>query len=356
MINVYARPTALSNVCDRVDYVTSSERQENLVATYSTVDSQFWHELAAHCKKQASEAGHRKACEGREWHAALPNVYADIYKGREEELAKELSELFEAITGTKNVVGLHWNESMTNFHFHAVCSENKEINQVTYGAVLTRNTYYNAEGKRSTKKECVDENGNLKNGCAFYEKGTRIETVQRFGAKEFLRDWRVNHKVKQALADKFNQDLHKNIYQVYQNDGIHLKTQKVGKYTPEDIKREIEAKNELVASYNAAVDELMGTTAAYRPELLQKCIAFCRSIRNEIKKYKMTDKWLKAVRHFMKQIKEKTKEISAQVKIALQEEPESLPMSLEEKIKQAQNKTPQKPSGEHVHTFRDNQK
>ena len=302
MINVYARPTALHDVNGRIDYISSREKQEHLVATYDAADKSFWEDLAKHCQEQAVSAGHKKACEGREWHAALPNEYAFMYQGREEELAQELSELFEGITGTKNQVALHWNQSMTNFHFHVICSENKEVNEVTYGAELTRNTYYNAQGKRSTKKECTNEAGELLPGCKFYKKGDHIETVKRFGAKENLRDFKLNEAIKQALADKFNADLQENAFQTFKNDGIHVATQKVGKYTPEHIKREIEAKNRLVRAYNKTADEMLETAAHVNSKQAEMVENALRKSRALIKEHRGSNKWIQALAYCLEQM------------------------------------------------------
>ena len=310
MPNVYARPTALSNVSGRIDYVSNPDRQEHLVCTYNSAhDLQFWSELAAHCRQSAAEAGHDKACEAREWHAALPNQFAEIYKDNEEQLAMELSLIFKSITGTENFVGIHWNEDMTNFHFHCICSENKEINEVTYGAELTRNTYYNELGKRSTKKECVDQDGNLKPGCTFYKKGERIQKVKRFGSKENLRHHTVNEKIKKALADKYNKTLDTDLYRVYTDDGLHLKTQKVGKDKPAELKAEIEQKNQLVIEYNNKVDELLLLTDGTKQQ--EKEIETLKKRRNDIKKHRMTPSWLKAIRFHTEKIMERIEKLTA---------------------------------------------
>lgn len=296
MPNIYVRPTALPNVKGRVNYISSDKRQENLVAVFSDVDNQFWHELSEHCQKAAAEAGHKNTCEAREWHGALPNEYAVMYENREEELAEELSKLIEGITGTKNIVALHWNKTKTNFHFHCICSENKEINEITYGAELTRNTYYNQNGKRSPKKECIDSEGNLLPGCKFYPKGSRIEYVKRFGTKENLRDHKINEQIKEALSNKFNRDLETRSFKVFKNDGIHISQQRVGNKVQGEVKASIEAKNELIREYNKTVDKLI---AIEPKQALQ-----IKEMRNSIKKYAMSSNWEKAVDLFIRRIKE----------------------------------------------------
>lgn len=353
MINVYARPTALHDVNGRIDYISSHKKQEHLVATYDAADKFFWEDLAKHCQEQAKAAGHVKACEGREWHGALPNEYAFMYQDREEELAKELSELFEEITGTKNQVALHWNKSMTNFHFHVICSENKEVNEVTYGAELTRNTYYNAQGKRSTKKECTNEAGELLPGCKFYKKGDRIETVKRFGAKENLRDFKVNEAVKQALADKFNADLQENAFQMFKKDGIHVATQKVGKYTPEHVKREIEAKNELVRAYNRTADEVMEVAGQINERQVGMAEEVLRKSRNEIKGHKASGKWIKALAYYLEQLMRqlaRMRQFIQQKEEQASQRPQNGHKTLLDKIQDAEDKIKKKPAEERHRT------
>lgn len=317
MTNVYARPAALSNVCGRVDYISNPERQEHLIATYSAVDLTFWNDLAIHCQKAAKEAGAEKACEGREWHGALPNVYATIYAGREEELAREISELFREITDTENLVALHWNKSMTNFHFHAVCSENKEINEIISGAVLTRNTYYDAEGKRSCKKDCVDQNGDLLPGCEFVPKGHRRGVYKRFGTKENLRHWEVNARIKQALADKFNGDLQREEFKVYKADALHLKTQKVGKGLPDELRDEIVEKNNLVKEWNRSVDDLLCTALEKSPEEFNTQYDAVAAAKVDVNN-NLTN-WVEIVKHYVEQIKNRINEL----KKWLQKRPET---------------------------------
>lgn len=254
--NVYVKATALSNVNGRIDYITNEKRQEHLVAFYhSTDDETYWTDLSAHCQEQSKHSKSKKACEGREFVAKLDNQYAELYKNNLNELAKRISHELKNLTGTENVVALHWNKSKTNFHYHAVVSENKEINEVSYGAELKRNTYYDQNGKRSTKSKCVDENGELLPGCKFYKKGECIETVKRFGSKENIRDYELLNKIKERLATMHNQDLSTDEFKVFKDDGVHLKQQHVGKDNSKPIQSEIKQKNQVIKEWNRTVDK-----------------------------------------------------------------------------------------------------
>lgn len=254
--NVYVKATALSNANGRIDYITNEKRQEHLVAFYhSTDDATYWTDLSAHCQEQSKHSKSKKACEGREFIGKLDNQYAELYKENPRDLAKRISHELKKLTGTENVVALHWNKSKTNLHYHAIVSENKEINEVSYGAELKRNTYYDQAGKRSTKAKCTDENGELLRGCKFYKKGERIETVKRFGSKENIRDHELLNTIKERLATMHNQDLSTDEFKVFKDDGVHLKQQHVGKDNSKPIQSEIKQKNQIIKEWNRTVDK-----------------------------------------------------------------------------------------------------
>lgn len=258
MINVYVRPAPIKDCVGRADYLTNPKRQENIVATYSTnSDHNFWQALADHTDKMAREAGHRTTCQAREWHGALPNDLSYQYEDNPEELAKSISNIFKRLTGTDNLVVLHWNKKHNNFHFHVMCSENKEINEIQLGAVLTRNTYYNENGKKANKKDCLDENGNLKDGCVLLKKGEQKKTIKRFGAKEDLRSNELNETIKKEIANFLNQEIKQNLYKVYKNDGLHLPTQKEHKGMSAEQIADIKEKNTLKRQWNNAIDEAL---------------------------------------------------------------------------------------------------
>ena len=323
MPNIYVKATALSNVCGRVDYISSDEKQENLVAVHSEVDSQFWHDLSAHCRKAAAEAGHDKVCEGREWHGGLPNEYAEIYKGREEVLAKEISDLVKEVTGTENVTALHWNAKKNNFHFHVVVSENPEVNETTYGAVLSRNTYFDADGKRSTKSKCVDpETRELQPGCELFLKGDRKATFKRFGAKEDLRRREVTEQIKDALVEKFNYDLGAEEYRKFIDDGFHLRQQHVGKGLPKEIEDAIKAKNKAAKEFNETVDELLDLSVKDGELANIEAKKSIQTVRDDMKKWALTDRWTECVQFYQN----KLNNIVERVKAYFQErEPEPEP-------------------------------
>ena len=105
--NIMVTATPLRGVQGRADYISNPDRQEHLIATYSGVDKDFWKELSAHCQEQAKYSKTKRACEGREFMIPLANELAAMDP---DELAKMISDQFKEITGTENIVGIHWNK------------------------------------------------------------------------------------------------------------------------------------------------------------------------------------------------------------------------------------------------------
>lgn len=298
--NIYTRATALSNACGRVDYISNPERQEHLEAVHDTGGKDYWKALANHCRKAAAEAGHSKTCEAREFMVSLDN---SLYSLEPQFLAERISALVKEKTGTENVVALHWNKKANNFHAHIITSENKEVNEVTYGAVLTRDTYFDANGKRSTKSKCVDpQTKELLPGCEMIPKGGRKETYQRFGSKtEYIGSKQFLHNLKEDLASLQNELLQEEKFKVFRYDGLHIPQQHIGKGLPKDIEDAIKAKNSLVREYNSTVNEILNTVEKNEPGAKETALNSLKKNRDMMKKYGGTDKWIYALQVCLEQ-------------------------------------------------------
>lgn len=327
--NIMVTATPLRGVQGRADYISNPDRQEHLIATYSGVDKDFWKELSAHCQEQAKYSKTKRACEGREFMIPLANELAAMDP---DELAKMISDQFKEITGTENIVGIHWNKRMTNYHAHVVVAENKEINKISYGAVLTRNTYYDAAGKRSNKKDCVDQDGNLLPGCKFYKKGSRKETIIRFGSKiEKLSSKSFLQDVKSKMVEFQNELLQENRFKVFDRSQIYLAEQHVGKNTTEEQKAAIRRKNAIVRAYNASADELLSVAGEISADKQQGVLGYLMSCRELIKKHGASSDWIRAVQFQWKKMREKIEVLRKQIKRQSREG-----MSIMEKLQSAQ--------------------
>ena len=75
------------------------------------------------------------------------------------------TETFHKRYGVECTAALHHNKAKTNYHIHLVFSERKMLEQSEV-KIATRNMFYDEQGKhRRTKKEVLDEQGNLRAGC-----------------------------------------------------------------------------------------------------------------------------------------------------------------------------------------------
>lgn len=276
---VCAKMTRLPNVVGRVDYISNPKRQENLLGFYQTpADPEtFWkllseesQEYAAYNKAQMEEhnrieeekfaAGEikrksiLKTVEAREIILALPN---DLYgKMDAQEIAQFLAEDMKARHGIECAVGVHMNKAGTNFHAHVILPERTMLENLKE-SIATRNTYFDSEGKRSTKQNCVDENGVLKPGCRMVRKGERLhqrrfsEKIPTFASKGFT------YGEKLRYAKLFN-EWSKDTWVVYNHKtNPHVRLYNLKRGEPESLRAWKERENFKIRQYNAALDKLL---------------------------------------------------------------------------------------------------
>jgi hypothetical protein len=73
------------------------------------------------------------------------------------------------------ISALHHNKSKTNYHIHLIFSERERLPQ-PIEKTATRNMVYDEYGNHvCTKKEILDENGAVRNGCKIVKKGEVYE-------------------------------------------------------------------------------------------------------------------------------------------------------------------------------------
>ena len=152
-----------------------------------------------------------------------------------------------------------------------------------------------------------------------------------------MRDHEVTEKINHALADKYNKDLDTLQYQVYKEDGMHIKTQKVGKNKPEKMRKKIEYRNQCVISYNNAVDAFLQAACALSEEDYAAAIAEIKDIRNFIKKYGNTKEWLHAIENQTSRLESETEYLQKMNSQTNEEE-------LQEDIPEKQNSDNQDPN------------
>ena len=83
------------------------------------------------------------------------------------------------------VSALHHNKRKTNYHIHLIFSE-RELLPEPIEKIATRNMFYNEQKKHvRTKKEILDDSGNVRKGCKIIKKGEIYERTL-FTAKNKL--------------------------------------------------------------------------------------------------------------------------------------------------------------------------
>ena len=323
---IMVKATSLGDAGGRIDYISNPNRQEYLEAVYySTDDETFWAALAAYCQEQAKYSQTKNAVEAREWVVPLANELFEMYDPAT--LVRMASDRIKAKTGTENVVAVHWNKAKNNYHIHVISAENKEINQVKEGAVLTRNTYFDENGKRSSKKNCVDQNGVLKPGCTFYKKGEQKIDQIRFGPKiEEIGSRGFLQELKRDVASWQNQLLHEERFRVF-DPSLYIAEQHVGKGTPNDLQASIEARNGLVRAYNQAVDQCLALANLIGQK--QRELDYWHLARKTIKKHARTTSWENAISWYVERFNSRIQWLQSQV---VEKQPEKAVDAPERKI------------------------
>lgn len=155
------------------------------------------------------------------------------------------------------ISALHHNKRKTNYHIHLIFSERKLLDEPVE-KIATRNMFYDENGKHvRTKKEILDEDGQLRSGCKIIPKGEVYErnifTIKdsRFKSDSFL------DEAKRSYTDLINiyvQD-DKQRLKVFDRNGVYLPTKKIGKNNPKA--EQIRTDNQYRTMWNQTVDRAL---------------------------------------------------------------------------------------------------
>ena len=118
----FIQMTKLHNVMGRIDYITSTVKQENLYAIYATQPLRsFWKDLAKCNREEFAKSGTiGKYIEARELIIALPESFPDLYDP--DRLLQMFTNRFKEKYGVECVSALHHNKRKTNYHIHLIFS------------------------------------------------------------------------------------------------------------------------------------------------------------------------------------------------------------------------------------------
>ena len=250
----FIRQSKLSDVAGRIDYISNPKRQEYLYATYQTegVTPEFWKNLARENQLDFKASGSAGKCiEGREFIIALPESFVQY---RADDVVRLFTETFHKRYGVECSAALHHNKAKTNYHIHLVFSERKMLEQPEV-KIATRNMFYDEQGKhRRTKKEILDEQGNLRAGCSIIPKGEVYESHIFTKKDEWFKNKAFTKEVKELFTDTINRYVKEESEKlsVFQQGGVYLATKKIGKNNPKA--EEIKADNAARQEWNRTVD------------------------------------------------------------------------------------------------------
>ena len=254
--NSFVQMNKLTNVSGRITYISSKAKQENLYATYTTIpDRSFWRELAKcnqECFRQSGTEG--KCIEARELIVALPESFVHF---EPEYLLKRFTDHFKQKYKVECISALHHNKRKTNYHIHLIFAERQLLDK-PIEKIATRNMFYDEKGKhRRTKKEILDEAGNIRKKCKVIKKGEVYERNLFTKKNELFKADGFLEEVKRLYTDLINvcaikeeDKLH-----VFDRNGMYLATKKIGKNNPKAA--EIETDNMERVRWNQTVDRAL---------------------------------------------------------------------------------------------------
>ena len=254
--NSFVQMNKLTNVSGRITYISSKAKQENLYATYTTVSEQsFWRELAKYNQESFRQSGTEGKCiEARELIIALPESF--VYY-EPEYLLRRFTDHFKQNYKVECISALHHNKRKTNYHIHLIFAERQLLDK-PIEKIATRNMFYDEKGKhRRTKKEILDEAGNIRKKCKVIKKGEAYERNLFTTKNELFKADGFLDEVKRLYTDLINVCAinEEDKLQVFDRNGMYLATKKIGKNNPKGA--EIEADNMERARWNQTVDRAL---------------------------------------------------------------------------------------------------
>lgn len=276
----------LTNVRGRISYISSHARQENLYAVYETVERTFWSNLAKCNQEEFKKSGTSGKCiEARELIIALPESFVDYPPTM---VLRLFVEHLKNNYGTECVAALHHNKRKTNYHIHLIFSERRLLEQ-PIEKIATRNMFYDESGKHvRTKKEILDENGQVRKRCKIIPKGEVYERKIFTTKNEWFKDERFLDEVKKSYTELINLYVldDKEKLQVFDKNSVYLPTKKIGKNNPQE--EQIKRNNEVRQQWNQTVDRALVSGVSEEKIM-------------EVKQSEITDKMKQSVRRNGKQ-------------------------------------------------------
>ena len=282
--NSFVQMNKLTNVSGRITYISSKAKQEYLYATYTTVSERsFWRELAKCNQESFRQSGTEGKCiEARELIIALPESF--IYY-EPEYLLRRFTDHFKQNYKVECISAFHHNKRKTNYHIHLIFAERQLLDK-PIEKIATRNMFYDERGKhRRTKKEILDEAGNIPKKCKVIRKGEVYEQNLFTKKNELFKADGFLDEVKRLYTDLINVCAIKeeDKLQVFDRNGMYFATKKIGKNNPKAA--EIEADNMERVRWNQAVDRALISEVSKEDILDVKREKISKEVKRSIELY-----------------------------------------------------------------------
>ena len=246
----------LHNVRGRITYISSHAKQEFLYAVYETTDRPYWTELAKYNQQEFLKSGTEGKCiEARELIIALPESFPDLYYP--DKLLQLFTDRFKEKYGVECVSALHHNKRKTNYHIHLIFSE-RELLEEPVEKIATRNMFYDEQGRHvRTKKEILDDSGNIRKGCKVIKKGEVYERILFTNKNRLFKQEHYLDEAKHFYTDLINLLIKddKDKLHVFDRNGLYLATKKIGKNNPKA--EQIKSDNDVRMQWNHEVDQAL---------------------------------------------------------------------------------------------------
>ena len=164
---------------------------------------------------------------------------------------------FKEKYGVECVSALHHNKRKTNYHIHLIFSE-RELLPKPIEKIATRNMFYNEQKKHvRTKKEILDDSGNVRKGCKIIKKGEVYERTIFTAKNKLFKQEHYLDEAKRFYTDLINLLIEddKDKLHVFDKNGLYLATKKIGKNNPKA--EQIKENNEVRMQWNHEVDRAL---------------------------------------------------------------------------------------------------
>lgn len=202
-----------------------------------------------------------------------------------EYLLKRFTDHFKQKYKVECISALHHNKRKTNYHIHLIFAERQLLDKPVE-KIATRNMFYDEMGKhRRTKKEILDEAGNIRKRCRVVRKGEMYERKLFTKKNELFKADGYLDEVKRVYTDLINTFAIKeeDKLHVFEKNGMYLATKKVGKNNPKAA--EIEADNKVRMQWNQTVDRALISGGAKKDILDVKREKISEEVKHSIEIY-----------------------------------------------------------------------